>query len=213
MNPSDPQPDSSAPSSAPSLVKAVCVYCSSSSRIDPAYSDLASELGALIAERIGTLVFGGNAVGLMKLVADAVHRGGGRVVGVTPQLMHDRGITHTLCDDLIVTPDLRTRKAEMQRLADAFITLPGGFGTLEELLEIITHRQLNYHDKPIVILNARGFFDPLIALFEHVYEHRFARPEYRALYHLADSPAAAIDLLTRPAAESPQAAAPPDKWS
>lgn len=189
-------------------VRSVCVYCASSSRIDPEYRDVAAELGRLIAERCGTLVFGGNNVGLMELVADTVHAHGGRVIGITPQRMHDRGISHTICNELIVTPDMRSRKAEMERRADAFVTLPGGFGTLEELLETLTHRQLGYHEKPIVILNARGFFDPLVELFEHIYNHRFASDAYRAIYHVAATPAEAIDFV-----QHYRPGEPIDKWA
>ena len=189
-------------------IESVCVYCASSANIDPAFTPIAQELGKLIAQHIGTLVFGGNAVGLMKTVADSVKQHNGRVIGITPQLMHDRGITYPKCDQLLITPDMRTRKAKMEQLADAFITLPGGLGTLEELFETLTHRQLGYHNKPIVIINALNFFDPLNELLEHMREHRFAKPESANLCHTAPDPKSAIDYLLNHT--TPQ---PTDKWS
>lgn len=165
-------------------MKSICVYCSSSDAVDPAYFDAARKLGATIAGRDYTLVYGGAHCGLMGALAQAVHAGGGRVVGVIPAALRERGIAYESADELIVSADLRERKATMEARADAFVALPGGFGTLEELLEILTLRQLQTHTKPIVLLNVRGFYDPLLALFDHFYRERFAKP-VRALYHLA----------------------------
>lgn len=160
------------------------VFSSSSDAVDPAFFDVASDLGRTIAARGDTLVYGGTKVGLMGAVARAAFDNGGKVIGVIPRYIVERGIDFADCD-LHVTRDLRERKAKMEQLADAFIVLPGGFGTLEELLEIMTLKQLQQHQKAIVILNANGFFDPLHALFDHVYEQRFARETSRALYHFA----------------------------
>jgi uncharacterized protein (TIGR00730 family) len=137
-----------------------------------------------MARRGIALVYGGTDVGLMGTMARSVHEHGGRVIGVIPELLHSRGIAYGLADELIVTRDMRERKAVMEARADAFVALPGGFGTLEELLEIITGKQLGYHAKPVVLLDVEGFYQPLIRLFDHIYEQRFARPEHRQLYHV-----------------------------
>jgi uncharacterized protein (TIGR00730 family) len=163
---------------------AICVYCASSTNIDHAYYGVARAMGVEIARRGDTLVYGGGSVGLMGEVARAVKEGGGRVVGVIPQSLVEAEFAYRQADELIVTSDMRTRKAEMDRRCDAFVTLPGGFGTLEELFETLTGRLLSYHNKPIVIVNSAGFYDPLIELMEHMYEHRFARPKSRELYRV-----------------------------
>ncbi len=176
-------------------MESVCVYCSSSSHVDGRYFAAAERVGALIAQRIGTLVFGGNDVGMMKTVADATKRAGGRVVGVTPKLMDEKGISYAAADELVVTDTMRQRKQLMEDRADGFVALPGGFGTLEEFFEILTHKQLGYHHKPIVLLNTDGFYAPLIEMFERIYDQRFAKPVYRTHYHVADTPEAAVDYL------------------
>ncbi|HZP84799.1 MAG TPA: TIGR00730 family Rossman fold protein [Chthonomonadaceae bacterium] len=177
------------------MQQAICVYSSSSDAIAPAFFEAATELGAEMARRGHALVFGGTSVGLMGAVARAVHASGGTVIGVIPQSIHERGIAYEIADELIVTRDLRERKAYMEARAEAFVTLPGGFGTLEELLEILTLKQLQAHDKPIALINAQGFYDPLAHLFEHIYRERFARPEYRNLYHFAPDAVGALDYI------------------
>jgi len=165
-------------------MKTICVYCSSSDAIAPAYFEVARELGAQIAVRGNTLVYGGADLGLMGAVARAVHDGGGRVIGIIPQTLQERGITYDVADETIITRDLRERKAQMAARADAFVVLPGGIGTLEELLEILTLRQLQEHTKPIVLLNTSGYYTPLFALFDHLYRERFAKP-FGDLYYVA----------------------------
>jgi len=162
----------------------ITVFSSSSDAIEPAFFDVATELGRALAERGNTLVYGGTNVGLMGAVARAAVANGGNVIGVIPRYMSEKGIDFAECE-LHLTRDLRERKAKMEQLGDAFIVLPGGFGTLEEVLEILTLKQLRRHQKAIVILNARGFYDPLRELFEHVYRQRFAKETTRALYHFA----------------------------
>lgn len=174
---------------------AICVYCSSSKHVAPRFFDTAEQVGTLIAQRAGTLVFGGNDLGMMKAVADATRHAGGKVIGITPQLMVDEGTAYDDADELVVTETMRQRKQHMEQRADAFLTLPGGFGTLEELFETLTHRMLGYHDKPIVILNAHDYYTPLIKMFEHVYAHRFAKNKWRDQYTVADTPQRAIDHL------------------
>lgn len=164
----------------------ITVFSSSSDAVDPAFFDVATELGRTIAERGDTLVYGGTKVGLMGAVARAAFDSGGKVIGVIPRYIAERGIDFSDCE-LHVTRDLRDRKAKMEELGEAFVILPGGFGTLEELLEIMALKQLHQHQKAIVILNARSFYDPLFALFEHVFQQRFAKETSRALYHFANT--------------------------
>jgi uncharacterized protein (TIGR00730 family) len=177
------------------MPRTICVYCSSSDAVAPIFFAAATELGMLLGQRRCALVYGGVRVGLLGALAAAVHQHGGTVVGVIPEAIQAQGIAYDVADELVVTPDLRTRKALMADRAEAFVALPGGFGTLEELLEIITLKQLGLHTKPIVLLNIQGFYEPLIALFEHLYRERFARPEYRHLYHIAPDVADAFSYL------------------
>lgn len=174
----------------------ICVYSASSNSADSTYYQAARELGALMASRGDSLVFGGGCTGLMGEVARSVHAGGGHVIGVIPAYMRKEGTCYEESDELIVTKDIRERKAVMESLADAFIALPGGFGTLEEVMEIVTLKQLHIHQKAIVFLDTNRFYDPLQELFEHVYRERFSRPEHRALYHFAPDPAAALDYIS-----------------
>ncbi len=168
----------------------ICVFCSSSDALDAVYFDAAAALGAEIARRGCTLVYGGGKWGLMGAVARAVHTAEGRVVGVIPESLMAQAYADA--DELIHTPDMRARKAAMEARADAFIGLPGGFGTLEELLEIITLKQLGFHTKPIVLLNVAGFYDSLLAMFEQMYRHRFANPAFNQLYHVTPGASAGL---------------------
>lgn len=175
----------------------VCVYCASSPRVEPAFGAVGDRVGAGLAERGHTLVYGGGSTGLMGRVARAVHAGGGRVVGVIPESMKNVEVAYLDADELIVTQTMRQRKHEMDERADAFLVLPGGFGTLEELSEVITHRYLKFHDKPIVLLNADGFYDHLIALFEHFIETQMANDTFRQMYRVASDVDEALQLLNR----------------
>ena len=136
-----------------------------------------------MAARGDVLVWGGATVGLMGEVARAARAGGGRTIGVIPEALLAVEIADHAADELVVTADMLTRKAELARRADAFVALPGGFGTLEELLEQLTGRLLGFHDKPIVLADVDGFWQPLLDLFEHLYRERFARPESRDSLH------------------------------
>jgi uncharacterized protein (TIGR00730 family) len=157
------------------------------------------ELGSALAEAGHTLVWGGATVGLMGELARAVRAAGGRTEGIIPEGLLALEIADTSADDLVITPDMASRKAEMARRADAFVALPGGFGTLEELLEQLTLRLLHAHDKPVVLLDSGGFWQPLVAVFERLYEERFARPESRAAYVVApDVPSAMAALHDEP---------------
>lgn len=177
------------------MQKTICVFCSSSSAVDEVYFEAARNLGKAIAGQGWGLVYGGSDVGLMGAVARAVHLHGGTVVGIIPQTIHARGIAYETADELLITKDLRERKAEMERRADAFIAMPGGFGTLEEIVEVLTLKQLQTHAKPILFLNTNGFYDPLITLFEHYYQQQFAKPDTRKLYHVATDVENAVDYI------------------
>ncbi len=185
-----------------SALRAVTVYCSSHSDLDAAYVTAGRDLAAGIARAGWTLVYGGNHVGLMAAVADAARAAGGRVVGITPQLLHDRGLSDTAADELVVTASMRDRKAMLEARADALVALPGGLGTYEELFEVIVGKQLGYHAKPIVLVDVNGYFRPLVAMLEHGIERRFIKASARGLIHVAADAAATIDYLrnVRPAA-------------
>ncbi len=167
------------------IPKSVCVFTSSSDDVAPQYFHAAAALGRRIAERGHTLVYGGGKSGLMGELARSAQRSGGRVVGIIPVEMKDRGWAYESADELIVTEDMRERKTAMETRADMFIALPGGFGTLEEIMEMLTLKQLQYHAKPIVLINTNGFYDRLINLFEHIYEQKFTKEEFRTSYHVA----------------------------
>ncbi len=160
-------------------------YTSSSGDVEPRFRDAVHAFGTELGQRGDELVYGGTAVGLMGVLADAVRAAGGRVTGVLPILMRERGLADTACDDLVVTDGMAGRKQVMIERADAFVVLPGGFGTLEEFFEVLTLKQLGYHDRAIVLLDIDGFWQPLVSLFDHLYGLRFAKPAYRALSHMA----------------------------
>lgn len=173
-------------------MKGICVYCASSGRVDRVYFDIAAALGAVLARRGLPLVYGGGNVGLMGALAVAVHSHGGKVVGVIPEALRDREVAYLEADELIITRDLRERKAIMESRAIGFIALPGGFGTLEEILEVITLKQLRYHEKPVVFLNADGYFAPLLDFFDRIRAQGFATEESAQLYRVADDAEEAV---------------------
>lgn len=177
------------------MSKNICVYCSSSQEIDGVYFEQAKELGRIMAMKKYSLIYGGGNSGLMGQVAQSVKDFGGNVKGVIPQKLKDFGMDFKQADVMVVTKDMRERKEKMERFADAFITLSGGFGTLEEIAEIITLKQLGYHTKPIVLLNTNGFYDKLLEFFETVYAQNFARQENRNIYFVANSIEEAIDYI------------------
>ncbi len=177
------------------MAKSICVFSASSSAVAPAYFALAEELGAALAARGHVLVYGGTNIGMMGATARAMQQHGGKVVGVIPAFIAKRGFAYEHADELIITNDMRQRKATMEARSDGFLALPGGFGTLEEVLEVITLKQLQQHSKPVVFLNHKGFYDPLAGVFEHMYELGFAKPAYRLMYHFADEVAPALDYF------------------
>jgi len=154
---------------------AVCVFCGSSTGDDPAFAAAARAFGRTLARRGTALVFGGGHVGLMGVLADAALAAGGQVVGVIPERLAERELAHSRLTRLIVQPSMHERKAKMASLADAFVAMPGGLGTLDELFEIWTWAQLGFHDKPIGLLNTAGFFAPLLELTAHMVRTGFVR--------------------------------------
>ncbi len=176
-------------------MKKICVFGSSSSAIEKTYLDAAYRLGELLAENGWELVFGAGTMGMMGAAARGVHSRGGRVTGVIPEFMDVPGIPYEACDEYFVTPDMRTRKQKMEDLSDGFIATAGGFGTFEELCEVVTLKQLKRHRKPVVILNTNGFFDELLAMFEKTAALRFAKSEALGVYAAADTPEQAIELI------------------
>ncbi len=170
----------------------ICVFCSSSDAVDPAYFAAATEMGALIGMEGHTLVYGGGKVGMMGAVARAVHGNGGRVIGIIPDFMHRKAVAYEKCDELTITADMRERKAMMMGTSEAFVALPGGFGTLEELSELITQLQFGILVRPLVLVNTLGFFDPLAAVFEKFYREKFAKPEMASVLALVPDPAEAM---------------------
>lgn len=173
----------------------ICVYCASSNDLAEIYFAAARALGDGMARRGWPLVYGGGSVGLMGALAEAVRAGDGTVIGIIPQALLEREVAYQQADQLIVTTTLRERKRLMDEHADAFVALPGGFGTLEELMEIMTLRQLAYHDKPIIIVNVGGYFDALLAQFERIFAEGFAHSRYHNLYQVVGSSEEALALL------------------
>ncbi|URM99398.1 TIGR00730 family Rossman fold protein [Actinomadura madurae] len=176
---------------------AICVFCSSSGKIDRRYVDLAAEAGAELARRGHSLVSGGAQVSCMGAVARAARAGGARTVGVIPEGLVSVEISDEDNDELIVTGDMRSRKGEMDRRSDAFLILPGGIGTLEELFEVWTARVLAMHAKPVVILDPTGVYEPLRELMSGLTDQGFARPKIWDAVGWTDSVPEAFDLLER----------------
>lgn len=178
-----------------SEIKRVAVYAASSSQVSSEYIDAAAELGRTLAAEGIEIIYGAGKVGLMGALADAALDAGGKVTGVIPQFMVDNGWCREKLTNLIVTPDMHTRKEKIVSLADATIALPGGVGTLEELMEIITWKQLGLYANPIVILNTRGYFNPLKEMLERAVEEKFMREIHRNLWSIADTPRQVADLI------------------
>jgi uncharacterized protein (TIGR00730 family) len=179
---------------APSL-RRVCVFCGSNVGARQLFADTARGLARALAERRIGLVYGGGSVGLMGILADAALANGADVTGVIPGAMATKEIAHQGLHDLRVTGSMHERKALMAQLSDGFVAMPGGFGTFEELLEIVTWAQLGIHGKPVGILNVGGYFDPLLELIERGIRDEFIRPEYRELFVTADDPDVMLEKL------------------
>ena len=176
-------------------IQSVCVYSASSTKIADCYFQAARELGELLGHHGIRLVNGAGNLGLMRACADACLEAGGQVTGVIPRFMVEQGWQHPGLTELIETEDMHTRKQTMARLSDGAIALPGGCGTLEELLEIITWKQLGLYLNPIVVLNTNGFYDPLLKMLDRAAEEHFMRPAHLDIWKVASTPTEAIDLL------------------
>lgn len=184
-------------------IRALCALCGSREGADPRYREATVRLGRLIAERGVRLVYGGGAVGLMGLLADAVISRGGDVVGVIPDFLMKREVGRAGLNDLVVTGSMHDRKTRMFEMSDGFVVLPGGLGTLDEAFEIITWKQLRLHDCPIVVLDVSGYWAPLRALVANVVAGGFADPAVASLFSVVRSPDEVLPMLeSAPAAES-----------
>lgn len=181
------------PSSA--SVQSACVFCGASVGNDPAFAQAARELGALMAADGVRLIYGGGRIGMMGTVADAVLGGGGEAIGVIPEFLRDREQGHTGLTELHVVDSMHTRKRMMFDLSDAFIVLPGGLGTLEELFEMVTWRQLGRHQKPIVLISTNDYWAPFQALVDRVVDSDFAHGKVETYFDIVSDPAGALALF------------------
>jgi uncharacterized protein (TIGR00730 family) len=175
----------------------VCVFASSSSRIDNEYAVAASSLGSLLARAGMNVVYGGGGIGLMGKLADSVLENGGVITGVIPSFMKDEGWDHSRVNEMIVTTDMGERKKQMFAMADAVVALPGGVGTLEELTEAITLKQLGLYKGPIILLNTMNFYKSLIDFLEHMISGNFLRYEHKGMWEIAGTPEEVMDLLAK----------------
>ncbi|KAL6851677.1 hypothetical protein ACP4OV_020241 [Aristida adscensionis] len=182
------------PAAAPGRFRTICVFCGSNAGRRQVFGDAALELGRELVRRGIDLVYGGGSIGLMGVIAQTVHDGGCRVLGIIPRALMAIEISGESVGEVKVVSDMHERKAEMARQSEAFIALPGGYGTMEELLEMITWSQLGIHDKPVGLLNVEGYYDPLLALFEKGVTEGFINPDCRRIFVSAPT---ASELLTK----------------
>ncbi len=183
------------------MKKNICVFCSSSDVLEKIYFDAAISVAKQIVNNNDILLFGGSNVGLMRKLAVTVKELKGKLIGVIPQKIKDNNLACEILDELIVTPDMHTRKAKLEETADAFIALPGGFGTLEELSEVLTLKHLGYHNKAVIILNINGFYNNLLSFYDTIYNEKFAKSEYKKYYFVTDNIENAFDYINNYKAE------------
>ena len=176
-------------------IKNVCVFASSCNYLDKSYYDAAAEFGNLLSKADMNMVYGGSSLGWMWACAKEVKKNGCQIIGVMPERLHNMGVHTDECVELFVTPCMRSRKAKMDELSDAIVALAGGFGTLEELSEMIVQKQLGYNQKAIVILNTNGFYNKLIEFFDEIISENFARDTSGELYYVAETPNQAVEYL------------------
>ena len=167
--------------------KRICVYCSSSNYLPEKFYIFAKELGEKIAKNNYDMVYGGTTVGMMGVIASNAQSNGSHVIGVIPERIASFGLKNLELSEIITTKDMRERKATMEKYADVFVAAPGGFGTFEEVFEILVAKQLGYHKKPIIFLNFDGYYDNMLKMFATVYENHFAKQEMKSLYCIIDS--------------------------
>ena len=175
----------------------ICVFSSSSNAISDVYVNEAIDLARMIGQSKYCLINGGSNVGLMEVVTREAGRHGAKTIGIIPEKLHDHNLASVHAHEIIISGDMMDRKARMREFSDSFIALPGGFGTLEEILEVITLKQLGYHHKAIVFINTNGFFDDLFKQFEKSYQEKFAKDSYRKLYFIAENASEAISYLLK----------------
>ena len=178
-----------------SAFRALCVYCGSSNAVAPRHLEAAAELGRLAAGRGIEIVFGGGHVGLMGALADGALEAGGKVTGIIPEHLRDLEVGHNGVTEMIVVDSMHSRKRRMFELSDAFCVLPGGMGTLDETFEIVTWKQLGLHDKPVLLVNVDGFWDPLLALLAHQLAAGYIRPRHAGLYRVVERVESVFDAL------------------
>ncbi len=185
--------------------RAVCVFCGSQPGATSAYLDAARELGAELARRSVAVIYGGGHVGMMGALADSALAAGGEVIGVIPEHLMRPEVAHQRLTELLIVDSMHTRKRTMASRADAFVVLPGGYGTFEEMFEMVTWRQLRLHAKPVGLVNVDGYFDHLLAFLQHAAQQEFIRPQHRDLLLVAPSPSDLLERLLRhmAAARSP----------
>ena len=176
-------------------IKRICIFASSCNYLEKSYYEVASEFGELLAKSGFDMVYGGSSLGLMWACAEQVKKKGRQIIGVMPERLHNMGVYTDDCVELFVTPCMRSRKAKMDELSDGVVALAGGFGTLEELSEMIVQKQLGYNNKPIVLLNTNGFYDKLIEFFEEIIKQNFASNKARNLYYVAQTAEEAIEYI------------------
>ena len=176
-------------------INKVCVYSASSTQIDEAYFSAARTLGTLLAKKGISLINGAGKMGLMAAVTDAVMQHGGEAIGVIPRFMVEQGWHHTGMSQLLIVNDMHERKQTMAKLSDAVIALPGGCGTLEELLEVITWKQLGLYLNPIILLNTKGYFTPLLEMMQRAVDEHFMRIQHAAIWRVAQTPEEAVEML------------------
>ncbi len=177
------------------MIKNVCVFASSCNFLDEIYYKEAEKLGNMLAENGFNMVYGGSSLGLMWACAGEVKSCGGKIIGIMPEKLKEMAENSDSCDEFYVTKGMRERKARMDEMSDAVIALPGGFGTLEELSEMIVQKQLGYNKKAIVILNTNGFYNKLLEFFDEILEQKFAYKRARELYYVAKSAKEAVEYL------------------
>ena len=178
------------------MISNVCVFASSSNHLDKKYYDDAEDLGALLGKNGKNIVYGGSRLGLMFACANNVKNNGGKIIGIMPERLYNLGCGNPEdCDEFIITKGMRERKAKMDEYSDAVIALAGGFGTLEEISEIIVQKQLGYNKKPIIFLNTLGFYNNLMKFFEIIINEKFAKSDTAMLYYVANTPSEAVKYL------------------
>ncbi len=189
------------------IIQTACVFCASSSALAKPYVEAARQLGKMLAERQITLIYGGAYVGIMKELSDAVHAHGGKTVGVIPRLINDKKGADPHLSELVLVEDMRTRKQEMEKRADAYIVLPGGVGTMDELYDAIVQKELGYHAKPIVVVNINQYYDKWLDFFAEGVRQNFMRELKQHLFHVISKVEEVFDYLEKYTPGTPE-----DKW-